>query len=95
MKKIIPTAMLVLTLGAFPAISLAGDKSMSPAEREQKLEKMAKDLKLTQEQKNQIRSIKDDKYQKIEEAKKEAREKIRAVLNADQQTKFDKMIADK
>jgi Spy/CpxP family protein refolding chaperone len=96
MLRPITIAVLALSMGiAAPTMVRADDKHMSPAEREKKLEKMTSDLKLTQDQKNQVRTIKEEKYQKVEAAKKEAHEKIRALLTPEQQGKFDKMIANK
>jgi protein CpxP len=68
---------------------------MSPAEMEKKMDKMAKDLSLTQDQKNQVRSIKEDKHRKMEDAEKESKDRIRAVLTPEQQAKFDKMMEEK
>jgi Spy/CpxP family protein refolding chaperone len=96
-KRALMAALTAITLGAsVPAIVLADcQKAMSPAEREKKLDQMATDLKLTQDQKNQIRTIKDDKHQKMEAAMQDAQDRIRSVLTPEQQVKFDKMLADK
>src|ERR1041385_3540965 len=93
MNKSAVIAALVLGLGTGMPLPVHAHEhhDMSPAEREKHLDKMAKDLNLTQDQKNQVRSIKEDKHRKIEDAEKEDNDKIRALLNPDQQAKFDKM----
>jgi Spy/CpxP family protein refolding chaperone len=95
MRKTAMMTALVLSLGVSMPQVIFAHEDMTPAEREKKLDKFAKDLDLTQDQKNQVRDIKEDKHRKIEDAEKEANDKIRAVLNPEQQVKFDKMMTDK
>ncbi len=90
MKKHVLIAFSALAIGlSWPQAVRAHD--MSPSEREKHLDKMATELNLTQDQKNKIRTIKEDKYQRIEAIEKDADDKIRAELKPDQQAKFDKM----
>ena len=88
-------AMVASTLAVGLPRPLFADKELTQAEREEKLNKFSKDLKLTQDQKNQVRTIKEDKYQKISQAKTEADQKIRELLSPDQQVKFDKMVQER
>ena len=93
-RRVLITA-LVAGLGTGASNSLFADKKeMSQAEREEKLNKMAKDLNLTQDQKNQVRAIKDEMYAKKMQLKQDTHQRIRGVLNSEQQVKFDKQLAD-
>ena len=79
----------------------SGDR---PESREQRFEKMRQDLGLDEKQTTAVRAILDEtrnEYRalrtelrpRFEEPRLKARARIRALLNADQQKKFDVMVA--
>jgi predicted metalloprotease len=79
----------------------SGDRAES---REQRFEKMRQDLSLDEKQTTAVRAILDEtrnEYRalrtelrpRFEEPRLKARARIRALLNADQQKKFDVMVA--
>jgi hypothetical protein len=59
------------------------------------MDNMKKELNLSDDQADRIKAIKEAKKEKVDAAKKEAREQIKAVLNPDQQSRFDKMMERK
>lgn len=71
---------------------------------EQRFEKMRQELNLTEQQatdvraildqtRNEYRSLREELRPRFEEPRLKARARIRALLNADQQTKFDALVA--
>jgi periplasmic protein CpxP/Spy len=94
-KRLMSMLMAMQFMALVPVVGIAHDKMMTPAEREKRLDKMAKDLDLTQDQKNKIRTIKDDMYNKIEATESEGHKQIRAILTPEQQVKFDKKLEEK
>lgn len=71
---------------------------------EQRFEKMRQDLNLTDQQaadvrgildqtRNEYRTLREELRPRFEEPRLKARTKIRALLNADQQKKFDALVA--
>ena len=79
----------------------SGDRQAS---REQRFEKMRKDLNLNDQQtaavrtildetRNEYRALRTELRPRFEEPRLKARTRIRALLNADQQQKFDAMAA--
>jgi len=94
MKRFVLSMLALGCMASFPTASYANEK-MTPEERTKKLDKMAKELNLSADQKEKVRAIKDEKYTKIEAAQTDAHNQIRGVLNPDQQVKFDKMMEKK
>lgn len=79
----------------------SGDRAGS---REQRFEKMRRDLSLDDKQttavraildetRNEYRALRSELRPRFEEPRMKARAKIRALLNTDQQQKFDAMVA--
>src|SRR5687768_7607703 len=95
-RQIFSIGLLTLGLGvATPPITMANiNKGMSAEDREKKLNKMSEKLKLTPDQKEKVRQIKENKHQKMEDARNEANRQIREALTPEQQRKFDEMIAN-
>jgi len=71
---------------------------------EQRFERMSQDLNLTDQQatdvraildqtRNEYRALRDELRPRFEEPRLKARSRIRALLNADQQQKFDALVA--
>ena len=82
-----------------------GSEAHSPRDRDKMFEKMKSDLSLTDQQAEQIRSILDqtrNDYRALrnevrpryDALRQQARTKIRALLNPDQQQKFDAKVAE-
>lgn len=81
-----------------------GDRGDRQASREQRFEKMRQDLNLDDKQtaavraildetRNEYRALRTELRPRFEEPRLKARARIRALLNADQQQKFDAMAA--
>lgn len=107
--KIWLVLLVVFVLGGVTGAALTGllrsrASSGRSESREQRFEKMRQDLKLDDKQTSAVRAILDEtrnEYRtlrtelrpRFEEPRVKARAKIRALLNADQQQKFDVMTA--
>ena len=97
-----------ITGGAFTGGVIAGFfRGMSHAERNaprDKMEKLRRDLNLTDDQvksvsavldetKNEYKALRTEMKPRFEEPRQKARAKIRALLSAEQQQKFDTFVA--
>ena len=107
--KIWLVLLVVFVLGGVTGSALTGlltsrARSDRAGSREQRFEKMRQDLKLDDKQTAAVRAILDDtrnEYRalrtelrpRFEEPRLKARTRIRALLNADQQQKFDALAA--
>jgi predicted metalloprotease len=107
--KIWLVLLVVFVLGGVTGAALTGllrsrASGGRPESREQRFEKMRQDLKLDNQQTSAVRAILDEtrnEYRalrtelrpRFEEPRLKARAKIRALLNAEQQQKFDVMTA--
>jgi Spy/CpxP family protein refolding chaperone len=70
-------------------------KAQVQANVKSELAKIAKELNLTAEQKDKIKSILTDEHEKIMSIREDYRGKMRDVLTPEQQTKWDKMKAER
>ena len=101
---------LVFVLGSFTGGAITGFYSaMSRPNRgapRDRVEKMRRDLTLTDDQmksvsgildetKNEYKALRQELKPRFDEPRLRARAKIRALLNSEQQQKFDAMIAEK
>ena len=99
---------VVFILGSFTGGAVTGFyRAMSRPDRNSprdKMEKMRRDLNLTDDQvksvgaildetKNDYKALRTELKPRFEEPRQKARTKIRALLSADQQQKFDAMVA--
>ena len=97
-----------ITGGAFTAGAVSGFfRGMSHGDRNaprDKMEKMRRDLNLTDDQvksvsavldetKNEYKTLRTELKPRFDEPRQKARTKIRALLSAEQQQKFDAMVA--
>jgi len=90
--------------GLYRSRASGGREARERGKHEQRFEKMRQELSLTDQQANDVRTILDqtrNEYRtlreelrpRFEEPRLRARTKIRALLNADQQKKFDALTA--
>ena len=101
---------VVFVLGSFTGGAITGFyRAMSRPERgapRDRMEKMRRDLTLTDDQmksvsgildetKNEYKALRQELKPRFDEPRLKARAKIRALLNAEQQQKFDAMIVEK
>ena len=101
---------VVCLLGSVTGGALTGFyRAMTRPERgapRDRMEKMRRDLSLTEEQmksissildetKNEYKALRQELKPRFDEPRAKARVKIRGLLNAEQQQKFDAMIAEK
>lgn len=107
--KIWLVLVVVFVLGGVTGAALTGlltsrARSDRAGSREQRFEKMRQDLKLDDKQtaavraildetRNEYRALRTELRPRFEEPRLKARGRIRALLNADQQQKFDAMAA--
>lgn len=105
MNKILVMIMMgaFLTLGSFfPQNGFSDMKEHSKADMDAKMEKMDKKLKLTAEQKDQMRAamkekmdkkhqIMEEKHKAMEAVRAEHKAKMKAILNEEQMKKMEKM----
>ncbi|MBE0436783.1 MAG: Spy/CpxP family protein refolding chaperone [Methylomicrobium sp.] len=88
-KKIIAIAMalaLPLTAAAFPPGSGKGDME---GRHGQRIERLAKDLDLTEEQRTQLESIFKEQHEKYRAIHEETRGRMQEVLNEEQMQKME------
>ena len=100
--------LVVFVLGSFTGGAVTGFyRAMSRPDRNaprDKMEKMRRDLNLTDDQvksvgaildetKNDYKALRTELKPRFEEPRQKARAKIRALLSAEQQQKFDTMVA--
>lgn len=82
----------------------SGGRERGGGRHEQRFEKMRQDLSLTDQQtaevraildqtRNEYRTLREELRPRFEEPRAKARTKIRALLNAEQQKKFDALVA--
>jgi hypothetical protein len=101
---------VVFVLGSFTGGAITGFyRALSRPERgapRDRMEKMRRDLTLTDDQmksvsgildetKNEYKALRQELKPRFDEPRLKARAKIRALLNAEQQQKFDAMIVEK
>jgi hypothetical protein len=99
---------VVFVLGSFTGGAVTGlYRTMSRPDRNaprDRMEKMRRDLSLTDDQvksvsaildetKNEYKALRTEMKPRFDEPRQKARAKIRALLSADQQQKFDAMVA--
>jgi hypothetical protein len=99
---------VVFVLGSFTGGAVTGFyRAMSRPDRNaprDRMEKMRRDLSLTDDQvksvsaildetKNEYKALRTEMKPRFDEPRQKARAKIRALLSADQQQKFDAMVA--
>jgi Spy/CpxP family protein refolding chaperone len=90
--------------GLYRSRASGGREARERGKHEQRFEKMRQDLSLTDQQatdvrtildqtRNEYRALRDELRPRFEEPRLRARNKIRALLNAEQQKKFDALTA--
>lgn len=90
--------------GLYRSRASAGRNGRDRGKHEQRFEKMRQELSLTDQQaadlrtildqtRNEYRALREELRPRFEEPRMRARTKIRALLNAEQQTKFDALVA--
>jgi Spy/CpxP family protein refolding chaperone len=90
--------------GLYRSRASVGREGRERGKHEQRFEKMRQELSLTDQQatdvrtildqtRNEYRALREDLRPRFEEPRLRARTKIRALLNADQQKKFDALTA--
>lgn len=83
---------IVLALG-FPlaASAGAGPKGDFESRHGKKMERMYKELNLTEEQKPQVEAVYKEQHEKIRAIRNETRGKLEQILTPEQMAKFDEM----
>ena len=90
--------------GLYRSRASAGRNGRDRGKHEQRFERMRQELNLTDQQaadlrtildqtRNEYRALREELRPRFEEPRMRARTKIRALLNAEQQTKFDALVA--
>lgn len=90
--------------GLYRSRASAGRNGRDRGKHEQRFEKMRQELSLTDQQaadlrtildqtRNEYRALREELRPRFEEPRMRARTKIRALLNAEQQKKFDALVA--
>lgn len=90
--------------GLYRSRASGGREARDRGKHEQRFEKMRQELNLTDQQaadvraildqtRNEYRTLREELRPRFEEPRLRARTKIRALLNADQQKKFDALVA--
>lgn len=90
MNKTIFCLILALSI-PFAASAEPGTKGDSECRHGKKMERMAKELNLTDEQKPQVEAIMKEQHEKKQAIRKETRSRLEPILTQEQLAKFDEM----
>lgn len=93
MNKIKTLAVAAALLGAGWSVSAVPAEANKKMSVEEHVKELKDKLKLAPDQEAKVREAVQEKSTKVDEAKQQAHEKIRAALTDDQRTKFNDMVA--
>ncbi len=87
MKEILSVALLTVSLFTL-SVAHTDDSRLIPESMKQRLERLQTELKLDDNQQNQIQAIQARQWQQVSDIRKNFREQVKALLTSEQQTKF-------